>query len=197
MAVSRLSQQSLINAFPKGNTFWDGITATSAMDALGVYEVGIEAPTSINFTSIPQTYTHLQMRVFVKNTVSGSTVDNLTMSLNNVTTGSLYSGHYLRGDGSSTGSSIGYSNLNNFFTAAWAPAASPSSTFGVGIIDILDYAQTSTFKTIMSLSGADNNSSGTVSLSSGTLRSGDAVTSIQLFGATFAQYTSVALYGVR
>jgi hypothetical protein len=67
------------------------------------------------------------------------------------------------------------------------------------ILDILDYADTNKFKTTRSLTGFDRNGAGSVSFNSGNWRSGSAITSIRLFAGNnaFAQYSSLALYGIK
>ena len=71
---------------------------------------------------------------------------------------------------------------------------------GHNLCDILDYKSTSKFKTTRSLGGFDNNGSGIVHFTSGLWRSTNAVSSIKLYpqqGGIFAQYTSIALYGIK
>ena len=95
MAVSRLSQQSLQNAFPKGNTVWDGTTATSAFDSLG--SVYLTASTgTITFSSIPQTYTHIQLRVFSRD-ARAETNDALYVQVNGDSTSGRYVSHGMSG----------------------------------------------------------------------------------------------------
>jgi hypothetical protein len=80
-------------------------------------------------------------------------------------------------------------------------AAGVANMFSASIVDILDYANTSKYKTIRVLAGADvNNQTGTTfGLSSGSWRSTSAVTSITIgtSGFNFAQYTQFALYGIK
>ena len=75
-----------------------------------------------------------------------------------------------------------------------------SNVFGVSIIDVLDYTNTTTKKTFRGLSGWDNNTSGYVDFGSGHY-GGDttAITSITYSCATgvFAVNSSFALYGVK
>ena len=95
MAVSRLSQQSIQQSFPKGNTLWDGTTATSAFDSLGSVLVPSGGLATITFSNIPQTYTHLQLRS------SCLTAGWLTMRFNSNSTTGNYFGHEIRGNGTS------------------------------------------------------------------------------------------------
>jgi S-formylglutathione hydrolase FrmB len=98
MAVSRLSQQSLQQAFPKGNTFWDGTTATSAFDSLGSVTLA-SATNTITFTNIPQTYTHLHIRASLQANGPGASSYGDFAYFNSDSTES-YQRHGLFGDGS-------------------------------------------------------------------------------------------------
>jgi hypothetical protein len=75
-----------------------------------------------------------------------------------------------------------------------------SDTYGVAIVDILDYANTSKNTTTRVLSGWDNNGSGIVSFNSGLWVNTAAVNSITLRqgeGTQFASNTTAALYGIK
>ena len=189
MSVSRLSQTSLQNAFQKYNNVWDGTTAVGSMDALGVVVVPSAGVSSITFSSIPSTYTHLQIRGISQ----GSGIATNAIQFNG-DTASNYNSHYLYGDGSSAASgSLLYTYGYGFLSSG------STNIFGGAVIDILDYANTNKYKTYRSLTGADQNGSGYIELLSGAWRNTTAVTSITLAPITgnFSQYSSFALYGVK
>jgi hypothetical protein len=152
--------------------------------------VGAGNASNIEFTNIPQTYTHLQIRGILRNTTA---IANNRIQFNS-DTGANYSWHELYGDGASAGS--GASSGASYMYAGNHPTT--SSTFAVYVIDILDYRDTNKFKTVRTLSGYDLNGSGVVGLRSGNWRSTSAITSIKLYPGSdsFAQYSSFALYGV-
>jgi hypothetical protein len=175
-----------------------GITASSNQFArLGDFSqiatttVGATAVSDITFSSIPQDYTHLQIRMFTRN----ATAENNDYLQFNADTGSNYAWHELWCDGanafSSNGASTTFIKANYAFTDA--------SIFGTSVIDILDYKDTNKFKTVRALAGADKNGGGYAFLRSGHWRNTNAITSIKLFPAAnnFAQYTSIQLYGVK
>jgi hypothetical protein len=86
--------------------------------------------------------------------------------------------------------------MDDFMSASTGGA----NVFGTFIIDILDYANTSKYKTQRGLGGADLNGSGYISFNSGNWRNTNAITSISLtplYGSQFAQYSSFALYGIK
>jgi hypothetical protein len=159
------------------------------------------AVASIDFTSIPATYTHLQIRGQVRNTAGGGGGNqNLYIRFNGISTVNNYSWHYLEGDGATASSGSGV-NQAQFFAGRIAQSTYNASVFSRQIIDVLDYSNTNKYKTVRILSGVDDNSAnGVVTLLSGAfINSTNAISSILLLpqAGTFAQYTSFALYGVK
>lgn len=151
------------------------------------------ATASITFSSIPATYTHLQIRAIAQNS-SSNTYSNMRF---NSDTGSNYNDHYLDGDGSSV--TVGASVSDNKLYFGYITVSTNTNMFGVMVVDILDYANTNKYKTIRTLNGKDMNGSGFVELGSGAWRNTNAVTDITITpGANnFAQYSSFALYGIK
>jgi len=193
MAVSRLSQQSLQNAFPKGNTVWDGTTATSAFDSLGAVLLSSTA-SSISFSNIPQTYTHLQIRMFASYTGS---VGSGYIAFNGDNASGNYSYHGIGTDGVTPppGAVAATSQNQGKYTGY---AGTSSAGINNCIIDILDYTNTNKFKTMKTLYCWDANGTGYIEFGSTNWRSTSAITSIVLTPAnTFNTNTSVALYGVK
>ena len=152
---------------------------------------------SIEFTSIPVTYTHLQIRGIARTDRASFTEDQIVVRLNS-DTATNYSYHRLFGDGGSVTSaaSTTIAEMSTFY----APAASATgSIFGSVVIDILDSANTNKYKTLRMIGGHDRNGGGYVSFFSGNWRNTDAITTIKLFSssANLVQYSSFALYGVK
>jgi hypothetical protein len=149
------------------------------------------AQSSITFSSIPSTYTHLQIRGITKST-SGlvSTFANF-----NGDSGSNYSRHQLLGDGASA-SAAGDSSVTTFYTNIFTNTA---NNYGATVIDILDYANTNKYKTVRTFAGYDANGSGYVLLRSALWQSTSAITTIALSpsAGNFDQYSSFALYGIK
>jgi hypothetical protein len=153
----------------------------------------------IDFTSIPQTNAHLQLRILCRNTEA--TTDSQTTFRFNDDSGANYSSHYARGDGGSVSSGSSISATKGYL--GWNTGSSSlSNNFGVYVVDILDYANTNKNKTTRSINGYDNNGSGNVWFVSSNWRSTSAITKISLTGdnqagRNFVQYSSFALYGVK
>jgi hypothetical protein len=177
-----------------------GITASSISASVtgGSYEsistvtVGATSVTNVEFTSIPATYTHLQVRGIARHSANET---DIKVQLNS-DTGSNYSQHRLYGTGSVTGASGDANGTSMEFCGRMDATA---NTFGANVIDILDYTNTNKYKTVRILMGYDANGSGYVSLSSGGWRNTNAVTSVKLipYSGNFVQYTQFALYGIK
>lgn len=158
---------------------------------------------SITFNSIPQTYTHLQIRGILRSDKSADTNADLYLYLNGDTSAANYTRHHMRGNGTSA-SAAGWSNGGSFPVAGEAPAASsPTGVFGATVIDILDYANTNKYKNVRTLHGDEQNTGTTQSniyLTSSAWINTNAITSLtfNLQAATnFTQYSSFTLYGIK
>jgi hypothetical protein len=152
---------------------------------------------SVTLSSIPATYTHLQIRGILRSSyVPSNTSMRLTF---NSDTGNNYTSHNLNGTGS--GSVTAGDESGNPFIV-FARAAYNGLTAGIFtsfVIDILDYANTNKNKTIRVLNGYDANGEGQVSLRSGAYLSTTAISSINLFSnvGDIMQYSQFALYGIK
>jgi hypothetical protein len=165
-------------------------------ESIQTVTVGSGGATDVTFSAIPATYTHLQIRAIARHT-NADTDNNIYIQYNS-DTASNYSNHFLRGNGASVDAG-GAANTANPYVLRVSGASSSANIFGVGVVDILDYANTNKFKTVRSLTGHDQNGSGVVFFNSSNWRSTSAITSITLFGIGFniAQYSSFALYGIK
>jgi len=163
------------------------ITAAD-FESITTITVGVSGSASETFSSIPQTYKHLQLRWMSRS--SGGAYNPIFRF--NEDTGNNYSWHYIDGNGTSA-TSGGGGTQNSILIAGIGGTA---STFAVGIMDILDYTNTNKFKTVRILQGADYNGSGAVDLWSGSWQSSTAITSIYC-GFSSAQYSKYALYGIK
>jgi len=162
-----------------------------AYDSIATVTVGAGGSSSITFSSIPSTYTHLQIRTFAR-----TPSNTLATFQANGDTANNYSIHNIYGNGSSvtTGATSSYNYGGVSLTS------SASGTFSAGVIDILDYANTNKYKTFKTLSGWDANGSGQVEIRSSKWNSTSAITSLIFYtdsGGAFQQYSSFALYGIK
>jgi hypothetical protein len=139
---------------------------------------------TITFSSIPQTFTHLQIRIMARpdNVSDGS----LTLNGN---TGTRT--HQLYGTGASA--LAGDSASQGFIDAGGVSTSFPA----VYVIDILDYKNTNKTKVVRDLFGYDANGSGRVGLCSILYNFTSAVTSLSFTGRSYAANSSFALYGIK
>ena len=186
------------SSFLAGNP---AFTVPTSYESIATTTVGSGGSATVTFSSIPATYTHLQVRLIARSGRSDADTGagGLYMQLNS---NFLTSQHLLRGSGSAA-VAAGYSGgLSNGYIMVYVPTSNATANvFGAGIIDILDYANTNKNKVIRTLSGDDLNGNGYIALSSGLWNSTNAITSIT-FGSTdgagnIAQYSSFALYGIK
>jgi len=180
---------------------WGALLSSTAFESIATTTVGSGGAANIEFTSIPATYTHLQIRSLAQTNRSSIGRDIVNINVNS-DTGSNYARHYLSGDGASAvrgnSASLTKGELTEVGTTAGA-------SFGAFVVDLLDYANTNKYKTIRSLGGVDVNGTvggygGTISLYSTLWQSTSAITSIKLAplnGTQFNQYSHFALYGIK
>lgn len=174
------------------------VTDTGAMFPLGMVSVGSAGAANITFSSIPSTYTHLQVRIIDRDTSAFNDSYGMYLKINS-DTGSNYSTHYLLGTGA-TALAGGSASQTPIVIAQTAGGGMLSNTFGVAILDFIDYKNTSKYKTIKSLSGYSTNSTVTnTTLTSGLWMNTNAITTITLTpgAGNWAQYSSFALYGIK
>jgi hypothetical protein len=166
---------------------------TNSYESIATTTVGSGGSSTITFSSIPATFTHLQLRYIAQNTVANYYVK---MQFNS-DTGTRYATHYLNGSGSAVSASASTSD-----TGLYLPRTN-TSNFSAGVCDILDYTNTNKNKTVRSIGGFDANGSGYVDFNSGlwmpaSLGSGN-ITQIDLIleAGNYAQYSQFALYGIK
>jgi len=173
-------------------------TLTGNYDSIQTVSVGSGGQSTITFSSIPTTYKHLQIRSIARG-ANADTQTTLTIRLNS-DSGSNYSYHRLIGIGSSASASGGSSVTYSYFYFGSSGTTAGTNVFGVSIIDLLDYTNTSKNKTLRFLGGTDANGAGGVSLCSGAWYNTAAVSTITLTadgGGNFDQYSHFALYGIK
>ena len=165
-----------------------------AYDALSTVTVPSGGLASVTFAGIPNTYKHLQIRCSTLRTTN----PGILMQINGDATAGNYPQHILYGDGASAAA---YADITNYTGFVWGANDLGTTTIpGIGIIDILDYANTSKLKTFRSLTGTDKNGSGTIAFASGFNKViTSAITSITFngAGANFNQNSTFTLYGVK
>lgn len=162
-----------------GSTY-STIATTTANGSISTY----------TFTSIPSTYTDLRLIMNLGASSSGNTY-NLQV---NSDTGSNYSQTEMWGDGTSASSNRRTTQTSIF--AVGSRIGVPTTLTTISIIDLMNYANTTTYKTLLSRQGEA--SVGTLA-AVGLWRSTSAITSITVFAngsGNFVNGSTLTLYGI-
>jgi hypothetical protein len=166
-------------------------------DSIQTVTVGAGGQSTISFTSIPQSYAHLQVRMITRSSANVSE-DSMLMRFNS-DSGSNYRWHFLFGNGSTANSSNNGGTSTFIYPYAIPGATFLAGSFGVQVIDIFDYSSTNKNKTTKTFGGYDNNSTlGRIAFTSGVWFNTNSVTSLTFTCAgNFVQNSSFALYGIK
>lgn len=157
--------------------------------------VGSGGAATVTFSSIPQTFTHLQIRIIARLS-SGASV-SIFYAFNGDTSTSNYATHRMVGDGSTMTSQGWASGTFTPFTSGIPAAGDTANTWGGAVVNFLNYTSTTQNKTMNSLAGYDGNGSGQVYMNSGVWLSNSAITSIVCTGQTsFLENSRIDLYGI-
>jgi hypothetical protein len=151
--------------------------------------VGAGGSTSIDFTSIPATYTDLVLKVSTRLDASNTAVK---IQFNGVTTN--LSSRYIYGSGSAAAS---YTDASNIYLYANSTSYT-GSTFANSEVYIPNYAGTSAKSVSVDAVTETNATAADMALFAGLWNSGSAITSIKLLpnSGNFVQYSTATLYGI-
>ena len=181
-----------------GRTLYTSMNANNQFGAMVPIASYTAASTGgFSFTNIPQNYQDL-MIVFAPKDAATSGTSN-TQIIFNLDTNTIYSSTRLLGDGSSATSDR---NTGLFYSlGGFVPTSATglTSVFGAVTYHILNYTNTSTFKTVLQRSANDQNGSGYTSLVAGLYRSTAAITTVTLNASNVGMTTgtTATIYGIR
>jgi len=195
----------LITTLANGSARGYGGLLGGAAGAPNSYEsiataTGTGSSGTITFSSIPATYSHLQIRCIAR-TDTGFATDYIQFRFNS-DTGSNYTYHGLEGDGASV-AAFGAASQTVALDTNITGSAATANAMGAAIIDISDYASTSKYKTVRTIGGQDQNSgsnTGQIRLMSNLWLSTSAINSITFTSyrsANWTTSTTFALYGIK
>ena len=151
--------------------------------------VGSGGAATIDFTSIPQTYTDLVVSTSLRSNVTGGYVN---ISFNSNTTG--YTNRYIQGSGSTATSAnnVGrFADISNY-------SGDTASTFSNGQIYIPNYTSSNNKSYSSDTANENNATQAYMYLIAGLWSNTSAITSIQLSPSSgnFVQYSTAYLYGI-
>ncbi len=169
---------------------------TNSYESIATY-TATSTTSSFTFSSIPQTYKHLQLRA-IGRTSRANVEDGLYIRLNG-DTGGNYNAHILRGNGTNASSFLATTTTDSKIESYGMPGNSATSgIYGAAVLDLLDYTDTNKKKVTRMLTGDDRNGSGWIELNSGLWMSTAAVTSITVFAiGSWLVDSQFALYGIK
>ena len=160
--------------------------------------------TSLAFTSIPSTYSSIQIRGIFKDTSTSDSVPNgayLYTRVNGSSTG--YASHRIYGNGSTViASADAADNALRWYGTMMPSGGIYGSMYSAAIMDVHNYASTTQNKTFRFFAGNDANQASTnrtVNLQSGLWVDTTAITTVTLFAMSsgFAAGSTFALYGIK
>jgi len=168
---------------------------SGAYDSIATTTITAGTAASITFSSIPTTYTHLQIRMSARTDFALSIPIDVYIEFNGDTSYTGYRNHRLKGDGATAtaGTSASY-DIHKITPAA----STTASVFGGCVVDILDYANTNKNTTVRYLGGVDLNGSGNIVFGSVLWPFTTAVNQIKLLAdGSFVAGSKFALYGIK
>ena len=166
--------------------------ATNTYDSIQSYTL-TSATNIVTFGSVPQTYTDL---ILVSNFATSVVNEDAYVQFNS-DTGNNYSRTHVRGNGSTAGSSRA---SNQPFIPIDIDSSGTTLSTGIqATTHIMNYSNSTTFKTIICRSGTTGGSFTGTTLLIGLWRSTNAITTIDVkaTGGNFVVGSTFSLYGIK
>jgi hypothetical protein len=196
MSIKRLAKASITGAGGKSSKLWDQTTTMGTYESIATAVVDSSGASTITFSNIPQSYTHLQVRVFGRGTTTFS--GGLSLYISPIgSTSSANKRHWLDGNGSSIGSS---NDSGSGLASIIADGGALSNVYSAVILDILDWSNTSKSIVFRAIGGYDSNGGTSHSvLASGLFATSGGTTTGFTFqtDGNWIQYSQISLYGIR
>ena len=176
---------------------WGSFAAVGDFESIATGTVGAGNTSSvITFSSIPSTYAHLQLRMFVRATVRSA----LLMRFNSDSGSTNYDFHRMNADGSNVGTDARINFSAIYISSRGYGIPATTSIGSAVVVDILDYTNTNKNKVTRTLSAQELNTYlSDIELTSGSWKNTNAINRIDLSmeSGSLAQYTHIALYGIK
>jgi hypothetical protein len=174
----------------------------SSFESIATVTVGSGGQSTMTFSSIPSTYTHLQLRGLIRNSNASAGSLDMHVRFNGDSGATNYTAyHIFYGQDTSTKGSAASFNTNHIAGAYFLRDGNSANYFTPVIFDIFDYRNTNKFKSTKSFFGSNPASTnGRTAFAGGLWKNTSAITSIDLTvegGFNFVQYSKFALYGIK
>ena len=203
MAITKLSSGSSFTNLTKYDSFLAGnpYYVPPSYDSIATVTVGSGGVANVEFTSIPSTYTDLQIRAIARDASAFNDSYGAKLKINS-DTGNNYASHYILGNGATVVAGSQGTSITPPNCVQTAGGGMSANIFSAIIIDFLDYKNTNKYKTIRVLTGVEPNSTSGdgVGLQSALWMNTNAISTITITsdsGSNWAQYTKFALYGIK
>jgi hypothetical protein len=155
--------------------------------------VGSGGASNIEFTSIPATYTDLELKISLRANNSAVSSYNIGIGLNSAT--SNYAERWLRGSGTSAASSSSSSSTSIYLGEI--PSTEEVSNFGNGTIYIPNYTSSNNKSVSSDTAQERNQTNGYLTFCGGLYSSSSAISTITLLSSqNLTQYSTAYLYGI-
>ena len=171
--------------------------AAGAYDLLETINVAGGSTTSVAFDSIPQDYSHLQIRIAAKAVYANNGPFAIKANFNN-SSSQYYQLKRLVGNGSNVSSNAGSAGSDMWW--GYIPTLQASSEgFGTSVVELLDYTSENKNTTVRVLNGYTNSNNASVSLSSSLWLPTEAITKISFDVDSYpiASGSRFSLYGIK
>lgn len=170
----------------------------NTMTKISTVTVGSGGAATIEFTSIPATYTDIVIKYSGRSTAAGN-YQNVNIKIN-TDTGSNYTSKLLYGDGSAAGSDTTTTTFLKFMYIPFSSAT--ASVFGSGELYFAKYAG-SIYKSMIADTVTENNATGSgssiIGLAAGLWSDNSAINAITLTpnSGSWAEHSTASLYGIN
>jgi hypothetical protein len=168
----------------------------NTMELIGSTTVGSGGTSSINFTSIPGTYTDLSLHLSFRGVVAGAWVDTLIKFNGSVST---FENKYIYGNGANALTGTDAYAGSGGYVGGTTGGTSTSNTFSNTIIYIPNYAGSGLKPYTVDSAAESNDATAYLHIIAGLWSTSSAITSISLVtnnGTNFAEYSTAYLYGI-
>jgi len=167
--------------------------------AIATVTVGSSGASTIDFQSIPNTYTDLLLKMSIR-TSQANVYGTITMRLNTSTTS--YSSREIVGTGSTAESTSRNVLQNGMYILNAVGNSATASTFGSHEIYIPNYAGSNNKPVSIDAVSENNNVEAYAALLAGLWSNTSAINQITIYptsagGVTISQYSTATLYGIK
>lgn len=190
--ILRFSNAEGVTALNRYHNFLTNYGDFGALQRIG-FATATGSQNQIQFSNIPQTFQDLMVVVFAR--TGAGNYESLRFSMNGLS-GSIFSTTFLRGNGSAADSGR---ETNSGAAPILGRLSFATNVWSSTVAHVLNYANTTTNKTMIGRSAVDQNGSGEVWTGVGLVRSTAAITSLEIRsdGTNYTAGSTFALYGVR